>query len=524
MTKPSVTVIVDPAQSVDVHVVQAARPAHPIVIPPGRPPEIWRPVFPSHPIIIPPPFVPPDLPPPIDQGPVVDFVRDFGAPTDGSTSAAAALDAWLAFGAANPGASLVMPPHKYNFPTGFAPLWGVQNGKIVGNGAEAYVKDCNPFIGTANMFPMSYATCGLIETVGNGARDVVLRHSDDVAKFIVGHPVCVTGLELQGGIDCGYPPNFYWCEYRTIEAINGDVITFDRPLDFHYKHTWPHVRPIGSGAFDGGPAALYALNPLWNTRQTIIGLTINANWDTYFGGAREVVFDGVTWADTGPAASICDRLIFRNCNTGKLNEVDKTARYVEYDNCEAEWLFIQSTSIQHLVIKNSRIGGITGSAKVTEIHDSEIRDNMQAGGIYGGARKLILRNSTIPHGSTPYAFMDLPKYRYADGQFRIGFTDVAANNAFQACNPGCRYVMGFYYGAAAYWPDNGEPNFEFTVTDLYLDGEDLVIATDATAATLPPLTYWGNQPNAIFRLPFTEVEQVNSGPVDFTPLMRQPQL
>jgi hypothetical protein len=103
------------------------------------------------------------VPPEPGPSPTVSkkFVADFGAPTDGLTSANAALNRWKQFGQANPGAELVIEAGKYQFPKGFAPLDGCVNSTITGAGSGmtelVMGTTAGMFIGTANTMPQCAA-------------------------------------------------------------------------------------------------------------------------------------------------------------------------------------------------------------------------------------------------------------------------------------------------------------------------------------------------------------------------------
>src|SRR5215467_12045093 len=126
------------------------------------------------------------VPPEPGPSPTVSkkFVADFGAPTDGVTSANAALNRWKQFGRANPGAELVIEAGKYQFPQGFAPLYGSVNPTITGAGSDkTELVTSHMVVGTNETFPQVRRGFVPIATVDAGAAAVTVLNSSEMSKL-----------------------------------------------------------------------------------------------------------------------------------------------------------------------------------------------------------------------------------------------------------------------------------------------------------------------------------------------------
>jgi hypothetical protein len=451
-------------------------------------------------------------------GSIKKFIADLGAPTDGVTNCGPALSRWHTFAKANPGAELVMEAnYKFNFPNGFGPLLGCRDCTISGYGAEV-VSDRSPFFGTPNMFRIDRAHSANTNEVVAGSIAITLKNPRDKYKFAIGRPVCMSGLEIQGGADGGYPPNLWLCEYRRVAAISGTRITLDEPLANTYLDTWPEAHFFTDGTYDGGPATLYALDPLWDTTQTYKGFKLTTSHPVFYGGCRTCIHQDLTWTNTttGPAPSICQVIKFINCNVGGQNEIDKTSEYIEYNGCTGSSLLVQSTSIQQIVLDSCQFQFMTGSAKNTIIRNGCNIGSVQAGAIYGMCETLTLQNSTIGSGRPTYHGMEARHYTYANGTFKVAYANATGvANCLQTCIPGFKYIAGFYSGRTYTSPDNGPP-YTFTITGLRMDADFIYVDTDNTAATLPRLTFVGNPTSHIthfFGIPFKTVTEIGmTGP------------
>src|SRR6266516_3172923 len=126
-----------------------------------------------------------------------DYVADFGAPTNGTSSCSAATARWRRYAWSNPGSTLTLPAHTYNTDGDPNLTWGMLNPTI---SASSGAKVTRLNIGT-QQFPTGNLTPyrGFIDTAFAGQSQVTLLKQSDVSKFSVNQWIIVGGLELQFG-------------------------------------------------------------------------------------------------------------------------------------------------------------------------------------------------------------------------------------------------------------------------------------------------------------------------------------
>src|SRR5262249_17672777 len=451
------------------------------------------------------------------------FVADFGAPTDGVTSANAALNRWKQFGRANPGAELVIEAGKYQFPPGFAPLYRWVNPTITGAGSDKTEPvTSHMVVGTNETFPPVTRGFVAIATVDAGAAVVTVLNSSEMSKLHVGGWVGVGGLSNQGGNDGGYPPNLYYFEYHKIIAISGTAVTLDAPLRMSYRADWPPahqsefvgVDPFATTVCQGGPACLIVMAPEFDSVAKLQGFTVTTPMDTHFQAVSDLTIQDVVWNLSGkmmgPAVSMAQIARFINCDVGQgQNEVDKICERVEYTNCRGKDILMQSTSIQEIVFDGCTFDSIVGCGKRTTIRNCTL-NKLQAGSIYGACDSLVIENSTVKQSKPAYHAQDYGKLKnYRKPTFTVPWSDLdAARIAMNLLVPGHKYQAGYYYGASATVADGQTKPFEFTVTGIRSDATNIYVDTDLTVDTLPTLTYLGGNPqNSWFGIPFKSVTE-----------------
>jgi hypothetical protein len=485
------------------------------------------------------------VPPEPGPSPTVSkkFVAEFGAPTDGVTSANAALNRWKQFGQANPGAELVIEAGKYQFPQGFAPLNGCVNSTITGagSGMTELVMGTNAgmFIGTANTMPQVRSGFVPIATVDAGATKVTVLNRAEVSKLNVGRWVAVGSMSNQGGNDGGYPPNLYMFEYHKIAGILGTTVTLDRPLKMPHHADWPPahlnqfqgVDPFANSFCEGGLACLIVMGVKFDSVATLQGFKVTTPIDTFFSAIRDVTCGDLIWNLTGkmmgPAVSLAQIARFIGCDIGQgQNEVDKICERVEYTNCRGKQILMQSTSIQEIVFDGCTFDSIVGCGKRTTIRNCTL-NMLQAGSIYGACDSLVIENSTVKQSKPAYHAQDYGKLKnYRKPTFTVPWSDLdAARMAINLLVPGYKYQAGYYYGASATVADGQTKPFEFTVTGIRSDATNIYVDTDLTVDTLPTLTYLGGNPqNSWFGIPFKSVTETGLTGQSFAKLAYQTEL
>jgi VCBS repeat-containing protein len=443
---------------------------------------------------------------------VKNFVTDFGAVGDGVTDDLPAVYRWLAWAKTQGTApvELYMPPLVYHF-AGYGTLTdGLYNVTISGYGATVD----SLHIGTLQL-QNDFDHSARIETVSAGATSLNLITPADAAKFSVGQWILVSGLSLQA---YGWPPNWQFFEYKQITDISGSVVTLADPLDYSYKSTWPVVSQDLVQNL-GGPATIFALGPTFDAEQKILGLEVTADVD---GGAvtmqasRSLILDGMKFDGFGPAPSFGQSIIIRNSDIGTGNEVDKLVSNLEYDNVTGS-IVTQSASITNLVIKDSTLDQLVGTAQNTTIEHSTIRE-MMAGPLFFGAGESISivdsNVSTIQMADQAFDLRFNPSLlSFDNGTFRVANASPHAADVYRWAVPGHEYFFGFYFGGFAIIDDTGHST-TFKITDMWQDATYTYIDTDLGAA-LPTPTFFGGRPfNQFVSFPAMVVTQVNSGPAD----------
>lgn len=246
-------------------------------------------------------------------------------------------------------------------------------------------------------------------SVAAGSNFVDLLTPSLVSLFTVGQYAQMTGLNLQGN---GYPSNQHWNEYLLVSAIDSNPVsptygrvTFATPLRHAYLSTWPD-----SGAPDSftlaGAAALYAINPTWDTEVTYQGdLTITSPTPMDATG-RDVTFDGTSFpggafTDSGqagffPTQNQSARLL--NCDLSTcVVEADKLVTSIKIVNTLINVLGFQSSSIELLTVgAGSVIQLLLGTPKKTVIDAGATIERLIPGATnFGYSEELIIYGAVI---------------------------------------------------------------------------------------------------------------------------------
>lgn len=158
-----------------------------------------------------------------------------------------------------------------------------------------------------------------VSTVAAGSTSVTLTNPADASKITANTWNVMTGANTQGG---GDPINMLFHEFVFVTAINGGTgqITFQSPLKFGYKSTWP-----GDGA-----AALRVMPASWNVTQ-VYNNNVLFGWDgpgdTLLNNrGRSITFNSPSFpGGFGPAVSQIQTLVINNINAPNIArlEVDK---------------------------------------------------------------------------------------------------------------------------------------------------------------------------------------------------------
>jgi hypothetical protein len=450
-----------------------------------------------------------------------DFVSDFGAPTDGSSSCASAVAQWRTWITAHPGDTLTIPAHVYQLEFGllvgsdpnghtgnFPDTNVIPSCTITGAGSSTTKIKSWAWVGTqegsgsAPHFIGNIDGGGFINTCYIGGHTVTLKDAGDLSKFAVGDWINVCGICLQ---DQSGPPNFQRYEFHQITNISGSVLTLDSPLRYSYSDTWPNSFDVPT---TGGAACIYSLGPpsgatgcYWDANHSISGIHFMCSDDMahqdsimnssgvittppshnafVFNPIRtlnltDCIFDGFP-----PGVSWCETGTFTDCTmTAITAEIDKCNTTLIYDGCTVGHLQIQSASPEFLIARNGCVftAGFSsdGTGKNCTISDSDITGTFNTGPGFGRSDSLVITNTTInntdhyPDFSGHGVNSDmLPFFTYlGDGLLLYSTTDFArALNFQQSVIPGFQYAFAFQNDI---YPDPQftTPPIYFCVTDI----------------------------------------------------------
>jgi hypothetical protein len=436
--------------------------------------------------------------------PTYDFVIDFGAPTDGTTSCDTAVSAWQAAAAANDGSTLIIPAYNgigvsspYHIASNSALGAGINNCTISAqNGAS--VDNCALF-----KFSYSFATTNSarIQSVGLGSYNLTLINSSDASKFSVGGWIIVTGLGTQSG--ASGPPNFEYVEFHRVVSISGSIIRIADPLTYTYLSTWPLTDPTQAPPADqGGPGTIYTMPSAFSGTQTWSGLkvigTSGVGINTVTG--EQLILDGMDFSsNNGPSPSVGKRMIIKNTNIGAQNEVDKCLEYLEYSNCTGSQIICQSAAPNRLVIKDNCNFTVNGTARVTEIHDTCTINPLIMGSLgFGRAVSLTVDPTCTIGAIDPFTGtrvsahgLSLSVVTFLQGPGTFSFSKSTSTfDWVRFWVPGFWYVFGLNLTAAQFQiTDDAGGQTLFRCLNLTEDANYLYAFTDLVA--YPSHTYTG---------------------------------
>jgi hypothetical protein len=240
--------------------------------------------------------------------------------------------------------------------------------------------------------------------VAAGSTSVTLVNPSLTSIFTVGVYAMMAGIDMQSS---GAPYNFQFFDYVLVTAIDSNPasptygkITFSAPLRNDYKATWPFYNNIGADY--GGPATLYAMDPGWNCKLTINGLTVVE--DTQYAGiGRTINFDSCTFKglnrNEGPFPTVTQSWTMNNCDNSQAQmEVDKEVTLLTITNSTLYTLAFQSASVDRLTMDScTMVSGsiLFGTPKTAVITNSTIQDFRPGAITYGSSTEVIANNCVI---------------------------------------------------------------------------------------------------------------------------------
>ena len=332
-------------------------------------------------------------------------VTDFSAAGDGVTNNDAALSAFnTAYAALSGRTRLIIPAGDYAFTT--PAVWGTLGGdRLVIAAPGATLRN-----------QLGFANSGLsnddthhanIATVSAGTDTVSLITPAQTSRFTSGQWVVVAGVDLQGG---GYPINPGIFEFKQIDSIGVDALTFTEPLVNSYKSTWPNYNPGDPEIYQGGPATVYALLDAWDQEVEIQGASFTDTGGLFYGKVRVAKYTDCEWETYGPCPTV--NVLFRmlRCTcSGTLIEVDKIVKRMEVIDSALRAIQFQSSSINELYVTGTTaslhwMGGAGGETTIDGLDTPEFRFGVTSYGVVKGNTTVNSCNSSNATWSNNYDF------------------------------------------------------------------------------------------------------------------------
>lgn len=409
-----------------------------------------------------------------------DIKLDHGAVGDGTTDDGAHFMDFNAYGRAQTtGVRLVIPAATYHFASSFG-----ANGPGFTVGVKDLVIDAygatldKLYLGTG--FYQDDQHSGLIQSASAGATTLTLVNLSDAARFIVGNWICIMHYDMQGG--GSFPPNPLQFEYRYVTAIDlgTGIITVDRKILNSYSSTLPsYGEGSGFSMPSCGPARIYMMQPDWDRRLVVKGLTVTQATDI-FGTCRSLHFIDCTFTCLPDSTAGTD-ITFTNCKavvlTTTVMEIDKLINNLSLDNLDSKILKIQSASVEKFELRNSRVTQIQGTAKHNVLDNCDI-EKLQLGTLsFGTTYSMVIRNCRVQDfASTGGLSHFVPSTSLSNGRFTLSKFQYAGFGTGPTDN---NWILNSVYFVNDCLPfritnvtDNGAANV--TVTDGIFNSDNTV--------------------------------------------------
>lgn len=245
-----------------------------------------------------------------------------------------------------------------------------------------------------------------IESVAAGERSLQLLEKGD---FSIGDAVLVAGYIQQITDDVppkswGWPPNFRYFEYHTVEHVDGDAVILSEPLRFSYDASWTEY----DGTAFGSPF-IFGAPRIWRWRHS----------------------DG-----RGPNLS----LVVRNV-TFDGNSFGTSMLHLRLENCMIETPNFWPTICQSVELVNCTLAGMEPDKIIESV-------TMEGGEVLGRL------------GGGGAGFLSL---RFKNVRFREFVQFVGREIVFE----NCRFDRGLHFATDGALPIDDRPLFDFTGNTSY---------------------------------------------------------
>jgi len=437
---------------------------------------------------------------------IKNFITDYSATCNGVADDSTALAAWNTAGVAqNPGKILlyIPPGSKCRFVTNNAIVWNpsdtnpaIQNAVIWAYGASVDIT----YIGGGGFYTndLNHA---LINTASAGATTVTVNDGN-VSRFTVGDYVLIGGLSLQ---NFGYPPNLQYFEFRSITAINGNVISFNGALTNTYLSTWPAVGTTPAA----GPATVYKLLPSWVQNTRIFGLTITSDGQVGVIGRNILLTDVVDHGGLAPSVNEYVQLSYTYAGNP---EIDKQVIYAVANRSWARVWTVQSPVTVLRYENSSSIISMNGQGTNHYVFGGSYAGSIAGiGTSYGAVNLLYVDGAIIPTSQKGVQTIDKSTVTYGSSTMTIALADSAA--VYKIIAPGHKYYLGSVQGEICL------PQTSFTVLSITANASNVTVTTDMPSLPgSPPLcngtTPWSHY-NSYSAMTVTQINKP-AGSADLT--------
>jgi hypothetical protein len=305
-------------------------------------------------------------------------------------------------------------------------------------------------------------TLSYIQTSRTGQRALILINSGESTNYAVADWVLVGSFDLQSG---GQPQNLAWYDWREVETSAAGIVTLKRRLHHPHKSSSPHY--IETPINHVGPAAILKMDPDWNIRRNIFGLTFSHATESMNFGGRDMAFTDCHFLGSGgPAPSMGQRLVLRRCRGDAVNlEVDKLITYLLIEECEFNRIDFQSASPEFCEVVGCNLDyGIVGTPRNIAIRGCNMDRIYLGANTYGATASIDIENLRV--GLVGYLTADSFAHDLSNFTFTAGVLskdDAVLTTAVHQAVPGSACFLHDNTGSTSNIPNLGSP---FIIKDI----------------------------------------------------------
>ena len=486
----------------------------------------------------------------------------FNLVCDGSTDNTAGMTTLQAFQQGNPGVMVVFPPGTCLY-QGYAWLWGATNVTWVGTGTGTALRNsqtggfnlliggddfnCSGWTGNVQT-PAAYrsfsAGIAAINTVSAKSNTVTVQVPSNIASWLVGDPVLITGFDQQAG---GYPPNYRYFDRAKIFAINYStgVVTLDRSLTNNYNQNWPFFTSTAntyppsiknlrsaiacpSGGSLGQMQYFHAINIDFSTLPASQVGSVDA--EVFPNDVAYAQFDNCKFGSLGPSQS---GIVYINGGSINTSEPDKladqfiingTTFYGGQSPSTTHTALVEGTGLNYIELTNSNIlGGLIQLSprrfysKNSTFHSIGTAGilNTALGGIDWYNPSYIVENPVLYEDGLSQGGI------FGGNVYKSIVVSTATSGAFTVSSGDIPLTVGLLGPGSAIRGSNSTNTSAIlgTVTDVVQSGSTVqVLGTWGTSITAGQTIYYDPNPiNTVLSNPYAADFDINTIGITFNP-------